>query len=59
MVERESGAARVSARTVEDLCQLILAYQSNTLTGNWTAVFEKYMQKSINAEAYAHMILEG
>ena len=59
MVERESGAACVSAPTVEDLCQLILAYQSNTLTGNWTAVFEKYMQKSINAEAYAHMILEG
>lgn len=59
MVERESGAARVSARMVEDLCQLILAYRSNTLTGNWTAVFEKYMQKSINAEAYAHMILEG
>ena len=59
MVERESGAPCVSAQTVEDLCRLILRYQTRIPTEDLTQVFSKHMRRSTNAKRYAQQIRES
>ena len=58
MVEQEAGCKNISATNARELCAAIRKLKEQPAAGDLKAVFQRHMQKSINAQLYAKYITD-